>query len=81
MAARLQTAGPITIEWQGWTLQIPAGTPLALNTGAIVARPEWVQGSDTLRASAARKGSMFSHDATHRYVWVPLEACEPCPER
>lgn len=66
-----------------WTLVIPAGIVVDVMDGTkgtvigprgvelgVIARPEWIEGVDAARA-AAKPHSLFSHDATYYYVWIP----------
>jgi hypothetical protein len=78
----MKTKRELVAEWQGWTLTIPAGTPvekIANNASAdscpIVARPSFL--APDLRTQAERPHSLFKHDAKYRYVWVSAEDCEP----
>ena len=81
----MKTNREIVMNWRGYTLTIPAGTPAQLVKGgmgggdwpAVAASAEFLQ--PPMKAVCASPQSMFAHDAKHYWVWIEPKDVEPSP--
>lgn len=66
------------ISFVGWSLIVPKGT-ICKGTGHgffyCAAQPDWIANAE-LRNQAKKPHSLFRHDATYSYAWVPQHHVE-----